>query len=378
MAGTDIAERTDVVVAQIQNPVFLEQLKESLPEGVSLERFKRVAITAIRTKPELAEANPNSLFASIVKCAQDGLIPDGREAALVKYKDDVSYLPMIGGIRKIAGEYGWTIRTAVVYEHDEFSHYVDDGDEKIDHRPVRPGVERGQRIAAYAIAKHRDGRRKLMVVLHPADIAKRQGMAKTQNVWKEHPDAMWEKSAGHDVFGQISLAENDRRLDAFMQVLDVDPDEATAALYGGTDPRPNLTAGEPNPGEASAPDDVEGVGRQQAGALTGNKDSSGDAPVPGTHDDEPSLDDEGDEQAELIKAAADQAAMFMPPNGQHKNLTLSEILATGEKGEKWLQWALRKGADLTPDAYRQAVWNFSRVYAPELYTQVLGELEASA
>lgn len=154
---------------------------------------------------------------------------------------------------------------------------------------------------------------------------------------------------------------------------------AHAALYGGSDPLPALPAAETNPDEASAPDGVEGVGSQQAGAKAEPREdsASADAPVPGTHDDEPSLDDDSDEDG-LIKAAADAAAMFMPPNGQHKNLTLSEILATGEKGEGWLRWALRKGSELTPDPYRQAVWSFARVYAAELYTQVLGELEASS
>jgi recombinational DNA repair protein RecT len=60
----DVRSKTQEVVASIQHPDFLEQIRESLPESVSLDRFKRVAITAVRSNPDLVTADQSSLLSS--------------------------------------------------------------------------------------------------------------------------------------------------------------------------------------------------------------------------------------------------------------------------------------------------------------------------
>jgi recombination protein RecT len=130
----------------------------ALPPTVSLDRFARATSTALLQNPELAKSDEAALFQAVVKCAQDGLLPDGREAALVLYKGKAQYLPMIGGVRKIAAEFGWTIRTHVVYENDQFE--VDQGGGRADRTGPAPlGAERGPIVGAYAKSRtHRDGR----------------------------------------------------------------------------------------------------------------------------------------------------------------------------------------------------------------------------
>src|SRR5579872_7163533 len=92
--------------------VYAPNFLAVLPGNIPVERFKRMVITALNTNPDLAQADRRSLFNSCIKCASDGLLPDGREAALVVYNtkikrgsreyraDMVRYLPMIAGIRK--------------------------------------------------------------------------------------------------------------------------------------------------------------------------------------------------------------------------------------------------------------------------------------
>jgi recombination protein RecT len=92
-----------------------------------------------------------------MKCAQDGLLPDGREAALVTFKDTVQYMPMVAGILKKVRNSGdlATIGAHVVYENDTFSYTLGD-DERIDHKPLLVG-DRGKPVLTYAIAKTKDG-----------------------------------------------------------------------------------------------------------------------------------------------------------------------------------------------------------------------------
>ncbi|TGQ26791.1 recombinase RecT, partial [Mesorhizobium sp. M4B.F.Ca.ET.214.01.1.1] len=80
-----VAERgpreIDVVRSQFAN--MNDQFKAALPAHIPVERFARVVMTAIQNKPELLSAPRKDLFNAAMKAAQDGLLPDGREGALV-------------------------------------------------------------------------------------------------------------------------------------------------------------------------------------------------------------------------------------------------------------------------------------------------------
>lgn len=347
-----LREKTDQVIATLNHPAFLEQIEQSLPENVTLTRFVRVATTSIRGNGDLVSADQTSLFASIVKCAQDGLFPDGREAALVIYKGKVGYLPMIGGIRKIAAVFGWAIRTSVVYSNDEFDYSEEPP--AITHRPVRPGVERGDLIYAYAVATHRDGRR-MQTVLHPEDIAKRRAKAQTDNVWREWTPQMWEKTAGHDIFKQLPLDPNDARV---ASVLAQEIEDPAAALYGpravAPSDTPQAAAEEPRSVESPATDTHttaardDAADRQQAeDGGPGSPTSEPAASVPGDDfSDEPGAEAavEG-EVVVLDEDAVTAAGETVVPNGVNKGKTLAQIAAAGPEGEKWLLWCCKSGPE---------------------------------
>ena len=78
------------------------QFKSVLPKHIKSEKFENVVVTAVRTKPDLLKLNRPSLFNACMDCAQDGLLPNGVEAALVPFKGNVKYMPMVGGITKKA------------------------------------------------------------------------------------------------------------------------------------------------------------------------------------------------------------------------------------------------------------------------------------
>lgn len=355
----DVRNKTQEIVSAIETPEFLQQLEESLPENVTLDRFKRVTITAVRANPDLVNADQTTLFASIVKCAQDGLFPDGREAALVTFKGKVGYIPMIGGIRKIAAVYGWQLRTNVVYANDEFD-YTDEPPE-IRHRPVRPGADRGDLIAAYAVATHRDGRR-VQTVLHPDDIAKRRAKAQTQNVWSEWTAAMWEKSAGHDIFGQLSLDPADARVDRILREgILADP---LQALYGVTktdtlraDPEQNADNLSP---EGS--DSPSGAKLGEA-ATTDGGTSAASSPEPEAED---GVWEAVDDTPEVDEAAVEKAAQSTVKGTVYDGKTFAQI-AEDENGATWFLRQLKK----TPadSSGRAALDLFVSVRLPEVWAQ---------
>src|SRR3546814_20222483 len=62
------------------------QIKMALPAHIPVEKFHRVAVTAISSNPDLLNVDRTSLFGALMKAAQDGLLPDGRDGAIVPFK----------------------------------------------------------------------------------------------------------------------------------------------------------------------------------------------------------------------------------------------------------------------------------------------------
>lgn len=148
------------------------EFKAALPPHIPVEKFARVAMTAIQQTPALAQADRRSLFGAFVKLAQDGLLPDGREAAVVLFSGKAQAMPMIGGILKRIRQSGEVARVSahVVYENDHF--VVSYGfDENVEHVPPALNQPRGTAIGAYATAVLKDGS-KLLEVMSLEEIEK--------------------------------------------------------------------------------------------------------------------------------------------------------------------------------------------------------------
>jgi recombination protein RecT len=143
------------------------QFKMALPAHIPVERFSRVVMTAIQNNPQLLKCNRQSLFNACTKAAADGLLPDGREGAIVpfgdsedgrKAADTASWMPMVAGIRKKARNSGELsdLYAHVVHEGDQFDIQLGD-DPHIKHKPAMSGGRARKIIGAYSIAKFKDG-----------------------------------------------------------------------------------------------------------------------------------------------------------------------------------------------------------------------------
>lgn len=135
------------------------EFRKALPPHISSEKFIRVALSAIQNadENELMKADRSSIRKAVLRCAADGLLMNGQEAALVIYKGQAQYLPMVRGILKLARNSGEISKVVaqVVYERDEFDiQFVTDGP-PIVHSPARG--DRGNMIGVYALAKLKDG-----------------------------------------------------------------------------------------------------------------------------------------------------------------------------------------------------------------------------
>lgn len=177
-----------------------DEFRAALPSHISPEKFQRTIVTAVQADPELLRANRQSLILACMKAAQDGLLPDKREAALVifkrNYKDEhgnwqqaleVQYMPMVYGLRKKILQSGKIkdITACVVYraEVESGAFIYEEGTEAmLRHRPMLELTEEqaadDQIVAAYSMATYDDGT-KSYEVMRRFEITKVQNCSQT-------------------------------------------------------------------------------------------------------------------------------------------------------------------------------------------------------
>jgi recombination protein RecT len=179
--NTQVAEKAPNPVAVLRDQLqsMEGQFKAALPAHIPVERFMRVVMTAIQNNPGLLECERRSLWNSAIRAAQDGLLPDGREGAIVKYANIAQWMPMIAGLRKKVRNSGEiaTWDAHVVHANDKFQFRLGD-DPVILHEPTLD--EPGTVVAAYSIATLKSGE-KTREVMSVAAIEKIRSRSKAKN-----------------------------------------------------------------------------------------------------------------------------------------------------------------------------------------------------
>jgi recombination protein RecT len=166
----------------------------TLPPNIERKRFVSTVMTAVIKTPDLLQADRGSLLLACMQAASAGILPDGREGAIVIFKDwktkkkMAQFMPMVTGIVRRLRELGdlTSISAYCVYKGDAFEVMLGD-DPKIIHKPDPTGSRDGDDIvAAYAIFKngnevvHRE-----IMTREEIDLTRGVSRAKDGQAWKQ-------------------------------------------------------------------------------------------------------------------------------------------------------------------------------------------------
>lgn len=260
-----------------------ESFRMALPSHIKPEDLQRTVLMAAQQNPTILQADRRSLILSCMKAAQDGLLPDGREAALVPFntreKDgqgkwvtvkQVQYMPMVYGLRKkiMQSDEISVMQVGVVYraEYESGRFLFELGMEPpIRYRPdLSLSVEETEDdeiVAAFSLVKFKDGSWSAEV-MRRAEIDKIRQLSQTGAVgqvvkfgankgkpiepkgpWVDHFAEMAKKTVmrrhskvlpmSGDIFRDVEGEEIDRAARSAVAALDsVEPD-APVALPSG-------------------------------------------------------------------------------------------------------------------------------------------------
>jgi recombination protein RecT len=200
----------------LTSPAMKEQISKLLPTGVDYDRFTRTTMVAINTNPDLLSADRQSLYNAISKCAADGLVPDGRQAALVLYSEKrgngfikaVRHMPMVEGITFLMAKAGWSVFAISVYENDKIEVYSDENGQHLKHWP-EPFSPRGAFKGVAAVA--RKGDMTLVETLNLDEIDRIRASSKSgeKGPWSVWFDRMAQKSVLHRIKKRVPILDAD-------------------------------------------------------------------------------------------------------------------------------------------------------------------------
>jgi len=213
MATTAVAEKSvnpmETLRGQLERRK--DELQRALPQHMPPERFIRVVLTAVQINADLLTVNRQSLWNSCLRAAQDGLLPDGREGAIVPFRDNndrsptkgqsvAQWMPMTYGLLKRFRNSGQfkSITANIVREGDQFSYWVDETGEHLRHEPAS---DTGKPIKAYAVAALKGGGA-MAKVMSIADIEKRRAVSRAKDgpMWRE----WWDEAAQKTVLRNLA------------------------------------------------------------------------------------------------------------------------------------------------------------------------------
>lgn len=258
-ASTPKKELSPLAVLVVNRKNRIQQMQNefqmALPQNVPAEKFVRTVLTAIQMNPQIAEASEQSVINSCMKAATDGLILDGREAALTiynvnkgtreapKWVKEAQYMPMVTGIIKRVRNSGEIslFNAFVRHENDLFKRKL--GLElTLEHEPNDDNP--GKLVGVYAVCKYKDGEidYEYMTLLQVEAIRARS-KSPTKGPWQTDFEEMAKKTVMRKLSKRLPMSSDLRNvIQRIDDLYDMDKAPDTIDASTGEIVEPNRSA----------------------------------------------------------------------------------------------------------------------------------------
>ncbi len=163
-------------VLESMGPEFAKALPRHIPE----EMYIRAALTSVQKTPALLDCTPESFLGALMSCAQLGLMPGTKEAALVPFGKTCTLIPQwqgfvkmmynSGAVQSVVGEY--------IYEGDDWF-LIPSRRPPEDFHHVPATEDRGEITHAYVFAWLNNGGRSRVALLSEKNSQATQQTAST-------------------------------------------------------------------------------------------------------------------------------------------------------------------------------------------------------
>ena len=202
--ATDKIQRTDQADLATLLKRMGPAMAAALPKHVNPDRMSRIALTALRSVPKLADCTPASFLGSILQASQLGLEVNTplAQAYLIPYGGVCQLIVGYQGLMDLARRSGSisAIYAFAVFQGDDF-HYELGLNPTVRHIPADVPHDPKALTHVYAVAKLRDGE-PIFTVLTRAEVERyrSRSMAKNSGPWVTDYEAMALKTSVRRLF----------------------------------------------------------------------------------------------------------------------------------------------------------------------------------
>jgi phage RecT family recombinase len=238
------------ILTAIQSTGFKQQVAQLLPPNVSQDRFTRTTMVAIQQNPEILQGDRQSLYNAICRAAADGLLPDGKQGALVIFNQKVGngwvkgvrFMPMVEGIIHQLAKANIPTYAVSVYQNDQIEIWNDDDGQHVTHRPVVFG-NRGELVGVMAVA--RVGSRTYVETMSIDEIERVRSASRSgdNGPWKVWYDRMAQKSVLHRLKKRLPILD----MAVVDSLRDPEEDEVMPAPPPAAETPPEMPQEQPTP-----------------------------------------------------------------------------------------------------------------------------------
>lgn len=183
----------------IESDDFGKAVAATVPQTVGAAQFVRVALNQLVKNPALCECTRESIFGCLLDCASTGLLPDGRNAHLIPFRNrkkgivECVLILDYKGLVTLAQRHGgvrW-MRASEVCEQDEFE--FDRG--RVTFHRINFRKPRGKPYAYYSTACMQDGSEwSEVMTVEEIDKVRRRSRAGNDGPWVTDPGEMSKKT----------------------------------------------------------------------------------------------------------------------------------------------------------------------------------------
>lgn len=209
--------------------ISLKQAIVQLIPAESFDKFKNFIASASLANNDLNLASAQSITQAFMDCANSGLMPDGREAAIVTRYDKTAkchvatFQPMVKGAVRIIHESpkikSFNVKT--VYNEDVFEMWADEGGDHLTYKPSFEANRVDSNIKLfYASATLANGS-VIIEVMTRSQVDKHMASAKQAYIWKAWYGEMGTKTIIHRILKRLPVA-NPEIMQGLENSLDID------------------------------------------------------------------------------------------------------------------------------------------------------------
>lgn len=193
MANIQLQTQSKGVLAMLESPAIAASLQNHVAKNIKVSTFIAFALNFARRNPSLLNCDRASVLLCLQRIGELGLLPDGRDVALIPFGQECTMIIQYHGLKKLMMGTGLVakVRAENIHENDIFEHDLG----IIRKHTWDAKKPRGEWVGSYCMAVMKNGDQESEIMsADQVEAIRQRSKTKDRGPWKTDPDMMRRKT----------------------------------------------------------------------------------------------------------------------------------------------------------------------------------------